>query len=484
MMDAVLGGKPGRWPLLCAAAVVLHAALAAGGVRVDFGAARGEVKPLHGVNCSPMRHESVDKVYDQSQTELAAAGVPYCRLHDVAGRYGLHHYVDIPNVFPNFDADEHDPKSYDFAFTDAYLKTMVKVGVRPYYRLGATIEGYCEIKPYNILPPKDPAKWARICEHVIAHYNEGWADGYRWNIEYWEIWNEPEPNWSMWYKGTKEQFFELYETAAKHLKTRFPGIKVGGYGSIGFYAIDEPDHYFGSKGKGTNTAKYAEDFLDRMRDRRAPVDFFSWHLYLKPPFSIDRIAVHARHCRKILDERGFAAAESHFNEWNVVGDVSMDKGVKDWDAIKEVPVASQVAAAFAVMQNAPIDKAMYYSAMPSSSYCGMFYWPSGRTTPVYETFLAFDALYRRRCAVAAECDEPNVYVLAAKSPTAGEAIYICNMGRIAKDVRLDVSGAGGSRFSVRRIDASHRALAPDGVFVLGSDLHLPPTSVTLLERAD
>ncbi|MBQ6327447.1 MAG: hypothetical protein IJI35_00400, partial [Kiritimatiellae bacterium] len=168
MMDAVLGGKPGRWPLLCAAAVVLHAALAAGGVRVDFGAARGEVKPLHGVNCSPMRHESVDKVYDQSQTELAAAGVPY-------------------------------------------------------YRLGATIEGYCEIKPYNILPPKDPAKWARICEHVIAHYNEGWADGYRWNIEYWEIWNEPEPNWSMWFIVTKEQVFELYETAAKHLKSRFPG---------------------------------------------------------------------------------------------------------------------------------------------------------------------------------------------------------------------------------------------------------------------
>ena len=114
----------------------------------------------------------------------------------------------------------------------------------------------------------------------------------------------------------------------------------------------------------------------------------------------------------------------------------------------------------------------------------MFYWPSGRTTPVYETFLAFDALYRRRCAVAAECDEPNVYVLAAKSPTAGEAIYICNIGRDAKDVALDVSGAGGSRFSVRRIDAASRALAPCGFHALGERLRLPPTSVTLLERAD
>ena len=458
-------------------------AFAAATVSVDFGTACGEIKPLHGVNCSPMRHEAVDKVYDQSQTELAAAGVPYCRLHDVAGRYGLHHYVDIPNVFPNFDADENDPANYDFAFTDAYLKTMVKVGVKPYYRLGATIEGYCEIKPYNILPPKDPAKWARICEHVIAHYNEGWADGYRWNLEYWEIWNEPEPNWSMWYKGTKEQFFELYETAAKHLKKRFPNIKIGGYGSIGFYAVDEPNHYFGSNGKN-NTAKYAEDFLDRMKERNAPLDFFSWHLYIKPPFSLERIALHAKHCRRILDERGFSATESHFNEWNVIGDINMDKGKKDWDAIKEPPVASQVAAAFAVMQNSTIDKAMYYCALPTGRYCGLFYWPSERTTPVYEAFVAFDALYRRKEAFAAKSDEPGVYALAAKSPSKGEAVMLCNISRAKKEIALDIAGTAAKYFSIRRIDERHRTLSLDGIHELGRKMLLPPSSITLLERVD
>ena len=457
----------------------LVAALAAATVRVDFGAACGEIKPVHGVNCSPMRHETVDKVYNQSQTELAAAGVPYCRLHDVAGRYGLHHYVDIPNVFPNFDADENDPASYDFAFTDAYLKTMVKVGVKPYYRLGATIENFCEVKPYNILPPKDPAKWARICEHVIAHYNEGWADGYRWNIEYWEIWNEPEPNWSMWYRGTKEQFFELYETAAKHLKSRFPGIKVGGYGSIGFYAVDEPNHYF-AKGVN-NTAKYAEDFLDRMKERNAPLDFFSWHLYLKPPFPLERVSVHAKHCRRILDERGFTATESHFNEWNVIGDINMDRSEKDWDAIKEPPVASQVAAAFVVIQNSPIDKAMYYCAIPTGRYCGMFYWPSERTTPVYEAFVAFNELYRRKTAFAATSDVPGVYALAAKSATAGEAVFLCNTLKETRDVDLVVAGSALRRFSIRRIDDGHRKLSPDGFYMVGGGISLPPSSITLLE---
>ena len=48
------------------------------------------------------------------------------------------------------------------------------------------------IKPYHTFPPKDPEKWARICEHIIRHYTEGWADGYHYNIRYWEIWNEPE----------------------------------------------------------------------------------------------------------------------------------------------------------------------------------------------------------------------------------------------------------------------------------------------------
>ena len=28
--------------------------------------------------------------------------------------------------------------------------------------------------------------------NVIKHYNSGWANGYHYNIKYWEIWNEPD----------------------------------------------------------------------------------------------------------------------------------------------------------------------------------------------------------------------------------------------------------------------------------------------------
>ena len=86
-----------------------------------------------------------------------------------------------------------------------------------------TIENYVDIRRYRIDPPKDFGKWARICEHVIRHYNEGWADGFHYGITYWEIWNEPDNGPTvarnqMW-TGTAEQYYELYDVTARHLKS-------------------------------------------------------------------------------------------------------------------------------------------------------------------------------------------------------------------------------------------------------------------------
>jgi hypothetical protein len=55
--------------------------------------------------------------------------------------------------------------------------------------LGASIE-HGEKK--GTYPPQDYAKWARICEHIILHYTKGWANGFHYDITYWEIWNEPD----------------------------------------------------------------------------------------------------------------------------------------------------------------------------------------------------------------------------------------------------------------------------------------------------
>ncbi|MBO7176721.1 MAG: hypothetical protein J6W14_05045, partial [Clostridia bacterium] len=195
----------------------------------------GHIKELHGVDCAPYSAYAQEKQGRQPEIEalFQLTGIPRSRLHDCCGRFGGCHYVDIPNVFPNFDADENDPANYDFYYTDEYIGAIIKEGAQIVYRLGVTIEW--GTKKYTCFPPKDPAKWARICEHIIRHYNEGWADGFHYGITYWEIWNEPE-NPPMW-QGTREEYFELYRVASKHLKACFgDSIKVGGYGSCGFYA--------------------------------------------------------------------------------------------------------------------------------------------------------------------------------------------------------------------------------------------------------
>lgn len=393
-------------------------------VKVDFASSTGAVKPLHGINNSPLLH-------NEPMHELREAGIPYSRLHDAAGAYGGAHYVDISNVFPDFNADPSDPASYDFALTDAYISSLVRSGVKVFYRLGNTIEGHYKIREYNTHPPEDFEKWAKICEGVIRHYNEGWAGGFKYGIEYWEIWNEPD-NRSMW-SGTMEQYFELYRVAASRLKKRFPEIKVGGFAGCGFYLLtrgeSHPDYKYYSE--------FAERFLDYVSDEktRAPLDFFSWHLYTGSP---DEIGVHARHARGLLDSRGLKNTESIFNEWNLPTSLPRAESDKRRNEVG----AAFTAAAFCVMQDSPIDKAMYYDALPTRSYCGLYDFPTNALTKTYFAFKAFNELKKLGASVKCESSrDQGVYACAAKSADSSlGAVLIANNSGERKTVKLECAG--------------------------------------------
>ena len=199
---------------------------------INFNKSAGKVKPMNAVNNGPIYTKNAD----QDSGNLAsytAAKIPYARTHDASfcSSYGGEHTVDITAVFPNFDADEYDPASYDFHYTAEYCEKIMMAGTKVFFRLGQKIEH--GTKKYGIWPPKDFKKWAVICEHLIAHLNEGWADGYHMGIEYWEIWNEPDLYGKCW-MGTPEEFYELYCVAAKHLKSRFPHLKIGGPAVTGY----------------------------------------------------------------------------------------------------------------------------------------------------------------------------------------------------------------------------------------------------------
>ena len=332
-------------------------------VTVDPSSELGPVRPMNAVNNGPVVARS-----DQSRGNFAdfrALRVPYARTHDSINQATSNgHTVDISAVFPDFAADENDPASYDFAYTDAFLEAIVAAGTKPFFRLGQTIEN--GIKKYHVFPPADFAKWARVCEHVILHCNEGWCDGHEWDIEYWEIWNEPDAQpdercaESCQWQGTKAQFFEFYETVAKHLKGRFPDLRIGGP-AMGWHM------------------DWAEEVIKWQRERGTPIDVFSWHAYVG---GIARLESQSREVRRLLDGNGYATTESVLDEWNYV---------KGWTT--EFPyslraIASNVGGAFTAAylcaaQNSPVDMLMYYDARPETVFNGLFDFRSFAPLPAY-----------------------------------------------------------------------------------------------------
>lgn len=392
----------------------------------DFSNTIGPVKPMHGVNNGPMvSYHNFDNFH-----YLTDAGVPYSRLHDTGGYFGSTHFVDVENIFSDMNADENDPKSYDFTFTDLYVTKLVEAGVEPFYRLGATIENGHHIKAYHIYPPKDYEKFARICANIVRHYNYGWADGFNYNIKYWEIWNEPDnsdvieenPCW----KGTKEQFFELYRVVANHLRNEFPEIKVGGYASCGFYACMSGEAS-AEEIKNANVSpryKYFVTFFNEFMDyisnpeTSAPMDFFTWHTYSAGP----RAVVQAEYVRKQLDSRGLNHVESILNEWN-------PQFNRHGNNDHMVDIAQIM-----VLLHRYVDQLDFYTA-DYAAYGSLFDFYTRKPTKAYYAFPAFNELYKLGRAVEVETDSVNCSALGATDGRQN-AIMFVNAGGEEQEVSL------------------------------------------------
>ncbi len=376
----------------------------------------GKIKPMHAVNNGPVYKWTAD----QSITNIDAfrdAGIPFARNHDASfcSTYGGEHTVDVHAVFPDFDADPYDESSYDFACTDEYLRVIELAGVKTFYRLGSKIEH--GVKKYGTLPPKDFKKWAVICEHIIRHYTEGWANGFNYDIEYWEIWNEPDldadngKNKRTW-GGTKAQFFELYDIAARHLKKCFPDKKIGG------------------PSLAWNRA-WGEEFLAQLK---APLDFFSWHLYGK---NIEWVKDSIEYYRALLDKYGFTKTESILNEWNYIKGWENDAFLYSIKAIKNLKGASFTAGAMCVSQNAPLDMLMYYDARPSA-FNGLFCTDYVcENLKGYYPFKMFNALYQKGSALSVEASD-NIYAAAAKDESSEISIMLTYFDDDEKEAFKDV----------------------------------------------
>ena len=367
-------------------------------VSVNFKSSQGKIKPMHAVNNGPLRAGCEQQ--RENFEDFKAARIPYVRTHDASfcNEYGSEHTVDVHAIFPDFTKNPYHPDSYDFTITDDYLQTIVDAGSSVFFRLGSKIEHWR--KKYGTIVPPDFHKWAVICEHIIRHYNEGWANGFHFNITYWEIWNEPDgvkvdgtqPNWS----GTPEEFYELYATAAVHLKGRYPNLKIGGP-SVSGYAED---------------GKWTKNFLKYLTEggRRIPLDFFSWHAYTTDP---DVVREMNEFTRNLLDKAGYTETESILNEINYIENFT-DLYVSSIRNIIGMHGAAFTSAIMAVGQSIPLDMLMYYDARPCV-FNGLFDYYTMCPLKGYYPFTMYSRLYEMENSMECSSDDKDIYVVCAKN---------------------------------------------------------------------
>lgn len=446
-------------------------------VNVDFNKVIGKIKPMHAGGQPPFKGGFLTLDFSPFQC-LTDANIPYSRLHDVGGAFGAGKYVDIPNIFRNFDADELDPDSYDFAFTDVLIENLYKYNITPIFRLGVTIENQAHIKAYHIYPPKDYAKWARICEHIIRHYNEGWANGFEYGIEYWEIWNEPdngEPGRNQMWIGTNEQFYELYDVAAKHLKECFKEkIKIGGYGCSGLYGLYyHPEKYGVNVPKRDPDERYVRDthrleffngFLEYIKKNDSPIDFFSWHSYA----NIEKTYIIGEYIARRLNECGYGDIELHLNEWNAAHEARLHG--------TSYASAANAAMMLRMHESETYMLCYYDTRLTASTYGGFFAPLTFEPVSTYYAFAAFGKLYKLGNQADITVDSDNAEGFYSLAATDGErhAVYLVNFSEEKRNITTNLPDG----FSVYLVDGEHHLENTD---LRASAFELESNQIALIE---
>jgi xylan 1,4-beta-xylosidase len=183
-----------------------------------------------------------------------------------------------------YTEDQNGRPKYDWTIVDhifdAYLerrmKPLVEIGFMPealsshptpyrhHWRPG---DNYGDIFTGWAYPPADYGKWRDLVSEWVGHAVQryGRAEVESW---WWEVWNEPDIGY---WRGTKEEFFKLYDYAAEGLKRALPTARIGG------------PHVTGPT--GASSQQFLRDFIEHARRGTnyatgkigSPLDFVAFH---------------------------------------------------------------------------------------------------------------------------------------------------------------------------------------------------------------
>jgi xylan 1,4-beta-xylosidase len=206
---------------------------------------------------------------------------------------------------------------YSWVILDRIFDTFRATGVKPLVEIGFMPEALStHAEPYRhnfpqgtiftgwAYPPKDYRKWAELVFQFVHHLRERYGDA-EVKTWLWELWNEPDIEY---WKGTAEEYFQLYDFTADAVLRAFPEARMGGPDSTG--------------PASPKAAEFLRLFLEHCAHQRnyvsgktgSRLDFISFHPKGSPNWLGDHVQMGiARQLAAI--EQGFKIVES-FPEWS------------------------------------------------------------------------------------------------------------------------------------------------------------------------
>jgi xylan 1,4-beta-xylosidase len=158
-------------------------------------------------------------------------GFKYIRFHGL-----LHDEMGV------YSEDKLGKPIYNFQYVDALYDSILNIGMKPFVELAFMPD---KLKSNdktifwwkgNISPPKDYDKWQKLITALTKHWTERYGENEvkQW---YFEVWNEP--NLDFFFSGTQADYFKLYESSVKAVKSISQNYRVGGPATAGRAWIPE-----------------------------------------------------------------------------------------------------------------------------------------------------------------------------------------------------------------------------------------------------
>jgi xylan 1,4-beta-xylosidase len=400
------------------------------------------------------------------------------------------------NVYTE-DADG-NPR-YDWTRLDAIMDELTRPGIEPFVQASFMPQALSsQPEPYTpklvktgapgemvtggaFYPPKDYQKWEALIEAWARHSGERYGVD-RASSWLWELWNEPE---SPYWRGTKEEYFKLYDHFAAAVKRALPRARVGGP------HVTDPGWKQGDV--------FMRAFLEHCRSGKnsatggigAPLDFIAFHA--KGTTRIDekgRVEMHLRNQLKTIDTYGrIIASFPEFAHLPIYIGESDPEGCAGCPATVDPERGYRLTSQFAAYTAASFMRKQDLLARTGGDLQGAVSWAftfadqpwfnglRALTTnevalPVFNTFELFSKLERERLAVDAPSmlpvdeiiansvrREPDIGVVASVDPARKRlTVLLWNYHDVAggseerRDVQITLAGLASAGDGARAVE--------------------------------